>query len=191
MEDIRKTYELHYFAPVMLIKAVWPHMAKAGYGRILNITSSTLFGLHGWGNYSAAKGAVATLARSVALEGAPVGIHINAMAPAATTKAMLRNITDETIRAQLSSARPELCGPLAAFLMHETSPCNGRVFFSGSGHVADILFAQSQGATVKDITLEDVQALILGSAMHENVKVYGDTLSQNAAQIAQIAQDSA
>jgi NAD(P)-dependent dehydrogenase (short-subunit alcohol dehydrogenase family) len=50
VEDAKKLFDMHYWGPFMFNKAVWPHMAKAGYGRIVNITSSSILGLEEWAN---------------------------------------------------------------------------------------------------------------------------------------------
>lgn len=62
-----------------------PAMIAAGGGSIVNATSMcALMGTPGKDAYTAAKGAVAALTRSMAVEFAPHRIRVNAVAPAAT-----------------------------------------------------------------------------------------------------------
>ena len=57
-----------------------PHLAKAGHGAIVNISSTATF--HGtWGNYGVVKAAVEALTRSLAVEGAPHGVRANSVSP--------------------------------------------------------------------------------------------------------------
>jgi 3-oxoacyl-[acyl-carrier protein] reductase len=66
-----------------MTRATAPHMRAAGYGRIVNIASvsGTTMAYEGDAGYHAAKAGVAGLTRSVALELAPHGVCVNAVAP--------------------------------------------------------------------------------------------------------------
>jgi len=73
-------------------KAVWPHMAARKRGRILNIAS-----VHGLvaspykPAYVAAKHGVVGFTRAAALEGAPLGITVNAICPGAVMTDLVRD----------------------------------------------------------------------------------------------------
>jgi len=57
-------------------------MVKARYGRIVNIASlSTFVGFHGVAAYCASKAGVASLTKVLAIELAPSGVNVNAIAP--------------------------------------------------------------------------------------------------------------
>lgn len=63
-------------------KNIIPLMQKRGYGKIINIASiAGLFGFEKSAAYCAAKGAVVSLTREMALDYAPFGINVNAIAP--------------------------------------------------------------------------------------------------------------
>ena len=69
------------------MSAARPHMAARGWGRIVNMVSlAAERGDAGLGEYNAAKAGIAALTRTVALELAPHGITVNAIAPGAWTK---------------------------------------------------------------------------------------------------------
>jgi 2-hydroxycyclohexanecarboxyl-CoA dehydrogenase len=74
------------------IQAVLPDMVEAGWGRIVNISSSsTHSGQPFMAHYVAAKSAVNGLTKSLALEYGPSGITVNAVSPGFIDTPMLRS----------------------------------------------------------------------------------------------------
>jgi 2-hydroxycyclohexanecarboxyl-CoA dehydrogenase len=74
------------------IQAVLPDMVEAGWGRIVNISSSsTHSGQPFMSHYVAAKSAVNGLTKSLALEYGPCGITVNAVPPGFIDTPMLRS----------------------------------------------------------------------------------------------------
>ena len=75
------------------------HMIERGYGRIINIASlSTFVALLEVAAYSASKAAVASLTKSMAIEWAPHGVNVNAIAPGVFRTALNQKLLDETER---------------------------------------------------------------------------------------------
>jgi NAD(P)-dependent dehydrogenase (short-subunit alcohol dehydrogenase family) len=75
------------------------HMLEREYGRIINIASvSTFVALHEVAAYSASKAAVASLTKSLAVEWAPRGVCVNAIAPGVFRTALNQKLLDETER---------------------------------------------------------------------------------------------
>ena len=62
-------------------RAVLPGMMERRWGRIVNISSRSIFGNPGQTAYSAAKAGLIGFTRSLSLEGAKFGITVNAVAP--------------------------------------------------------------------------------------------------------------
>jgi len=104
-----------------------PLMKEAGYGRIVNITSSAgLRGNFGQTNYGAAKAAIMGMTFVWAVELARYGITVNAMAPAGATR-MTMGLTEEG--ESPPDQDPALNAPLVAFLASEAAAdVNGQVF---------------------------------------------------------------
>lgn len=77
-------------------KAVLPHMLKQEKGKIVNIASiAGLFGFEQSAAYCAAKGAVVNLTREMALDYAPKGINVNAIAPGVIESDMTKPLLTE------------------------------------------------------------------------------------------------
>jgi len=80
-------------------KAVWPHMVARKRGRIVNIAS-----IHGLvaspfkPAYVAAKHGVIGLTRAASLEGAPLGITVNAVCPGAVMTDLVRNQAPQLVQ---------------------------------------------------------------------------------------------
>ena len=98
--------------------------ANGDPGAIVNITSIHAFAMRsGAADYTAAKGGQANLTKTMALECAPLGITVNAIAPGMILTPMNAGAADPEQRAEMERAipagragRPEEIGRLAAFL---------------------------------------------------------------------------
>jgi 3-oxoacyl-[acyl-carrier protein] reductase len=78
-------------------KAVIPHLRRAGGGSIINTSSITgIVGAPGMAVYTASKGAVITLTRTLALEQAEGGIRVNCICPASIDTPMLNDAFERT-----------------------------------------------------------------------------------------------
>jgi len=75
------------------------HMVERGYGRIINIASlSSFVALLDVAAYGASKAAVAALTKSLAIEWAPKGVNVNAIAPGVFRTELNRELLDGTPR---------------------------------------------------------------------------------------------
>lgn len=176
-DQFRRHFEINVMGTVNYTRAVWPLFKQAGYGRILNVASANAFGHAEWSAYSASKGAIWSFSRTVALE-APEGMKINILAPAALTSMLTENITDPAILDSVVSAQPELVGPVAAYLVHESVPFNGGTVFATAGHVGTFQMASTIGQTVSDITIEKVADILADPATYGGLQAHANTVEQ-------------
>jgi NAD(P)-dependent dehydrogenase (short-subunit alcohol dehydrogenase family) len=77
-----RTFNINVRAVALLCSAAGDAMAKAGGGRIVNITSpAARMALPNYAHYAASKAAVDSITRTAAIALAPHGVRVNSMAP--------------------------------------------------------------------------------------------------------------
>jgi NAD(P)-dependent dehydrogenase (short-subunit alcohol dehydrogenase family) len=109
--DIRRVVDVNFIGSALMLQSAAAAMRTRG-GSIINVTSrAALVGIPGMAVYGAAKGALQSLTRAAAVELAPWGIRVNAVAPGLTETSMVerwisRQPDPAAFRAGLSSTNP-------------------------------------------------------------------------------------
>lgn len=150
-DDFLLAFNNHLINNHHLTQAVVPGMKQAGFGRIINIISTSVkIPLAGLGVSNTIRGAVASWAKTLATELAPFGITVNNVLPGFTKtsradyviakKATDTGKTEEEVLAALEAeipvgriGRPEefgaavafLCSPVAAYINGINLPVDG------------------------------------------------------------------
>lgn len=96
LAEIDDVLTVNLKAPLMMIKAVLPHMLQRKSGSVVNNASDqALIGKRHGAIYGASKAALAQLTKSAALDWAAHGIRFNCIAPGSTDTPMLRRVLAE------------------------------------------------------------------------------------------------
>jgi 3-oxoacyl-[acyl-carrier protein] reductase len=102
-EELRVVMETNMTGTFNMARAVAPHMISARRGKIINISSvAGEKGGRGQTNYAASKGAINGFTRSLAVELAPRGITVNAVAPGVIETEMSREVRERAATEVLS-----------------------------------------------------------------------------------------
>jgi NAD(P)-dependent dehydrogenase (short-subunit alcohol dehydrogenase family) len=148
----------------LVTHAAWPHFVGQGFGRIVSTTSNSgLLGIPGSSAYASAKAALWGLTRTLALEGAELGINVNAIAPMAYTRlSAASKVAPESWRtgegdawsrrldvAQVSAA--------VAWLAHADCLLTGQILTVAGGHVGRFALHVNTGFDRDQLTPEDVR----------------------------------
>ena len=76
--DFDRMLAIHLGGALAVTRAAWPIMREQGYGRIVNTSSASVFGLPGTSAYITAKAALFGLTRALSFDGRRSGIKVNA-----------------------------------------------------------------------------------------------------------------
>jgi 3-oxoacyl-[acyl-carrier protein] reductase len=104
-----RVISVHLRGTFLMTRRVLPLMYAQDYGRIVNTASQLAYkGAPGFSHYTAAKGAILSLTRSLALEIGARNVNVNCVAPGATRTPMLADVPEqilEAIRASIPKGR--------------------------------------------------------------------------------------
>jgi 3-oxoacyl-[acyl-carrier protein] reductase len=99
IEELTEAFTQHLLCSHLLVQALLPGMRSAGFGRIINIVSTSVKQpIPGLGVSNTVRGAVANWAKTLAGELAPFGITVNNLLPGATETARLESLIEAKAR---------------------------------------------------------------------------------------------
>jgi NAD(P)-dependent dehydrogenase (short-subunit alcohol dehydrogenase family) len=138
--------QMHLLGTVKPLKAVWGLMRDQRYGRIVVATSTVgLFGFLGDAHYGSGKMGIIGLMNTLQLEGAPHGIHINAIAPIAATRMGRDAVSQADWDVFAGKYSPDFVAPGVAYLASREAP-NGMILTAGGGVYACAQMLGARGA---------------------------------------------
>jgi NAD(P)-dependent dehydrogenase (short-subunit alcohol dehydrogenase family) len=142
LEEFWRAIKVDLFGTFLGCRFAIPHLQKAGGGAIVNMASNVaLMGIPGVDCYTSAKGGVAALTRSLAVEYAADKIRVNAIAPSTTLSERLikrleisQNMRDLAAKNLLGAAEPIDIARVALFLASDESRMTtGAIVLADSG----------------------------------------------------------
>ena len=128
-------------------RAVQAHQVEAGWGRIVNLSSTSALGNRGQANYAAAKAGLQGFTKTLAIELGRYGVTANAIAPGFIETDMLRATAErmkmsfEDFRTQAAAEIPvrrtgtpeDVVAAVAFFASEEASFVSGQVLYVAGG----------------------------------------------------------
>jgi len=157
-EEFESVLRVHVYGAFWTMRTALIAMRQAGYGRIVNTTSSLgAFGLAASGPYVAAKAALIGLTKAAALENLDQDIRINAIAPVAATS-MSAKFFDANPAVVAEGFRVEDVVPAVAYLSHATCSVTGQVLSAGAGRIGSFAHGASVGIFEPGIADSEIAA---------------------------------
>ncbi|RCW39549.1 3-oxoacyl-[acyl-carrier protein] reductase [Halopolyspora algeriensis] len=80
-QDWDSVMDVHLRGSFLMSRAAQKHMTEAGWGRIVNLSSTSALGNRGQANYSTAKAGLQGFTKTLAIELGKFGVTVNAIAP--------------------------------------------------------------------------------------------------------------
>lgn len=153
-EAFLQAFSAHLICNQILVQAVTPGMKNAGYGRVINIISTSVkIPIRGLGVSNTIRGAVANWAKTISVELAPFGITVNNVLPGATMTDRLEQVmrgkaektgkTFDQIRNQVIGEIP--VGRIA--MPHEVAAAAAFLASPAAGYINGINFTVDGGRT--------------------------------------------
>ena len=148
-DDWRRILDINATGTFLCCQAAGAHMAQAGGGVIVNLSSvrGRYGATFGQAEYSASKGAVDSLTRSLAAQWAELGIRVNAVAPTFVETDLTRSVlADEQFAAGLRASIPmgrwgeteDVVGPVLFFASAAARFVTGQILYVDGGLTARI-----------------------------------------------------
>lgn len=146
-DDWDSVLSVHLRGPFLLSRAMRPGWAQAGWGRVVNLSSTSALGNVGQANYAAAKAGIQGFTKTLALELGRIGVTVNAVAPgfiatdmtAATAQRL--GLGFEDFKAQAAKQIPvgrvglpeDIAAAVSFFCRDEASFVTGQVLYVAGG----------------------------------------------------------
>ncbi|GAB5450194.1 MAG: SDR family oxidoreductase [Halioglobus sp.] len=137
-DEFDEVMNVHVKGTFLCHQAAALQMKEQGSGGcLLSTVSAAHFGNFGQTNYSGAKGAIASMTYTMAMELARYGIRVNAISPSGTTRMSDTYVGPDGKKHPMPFIDPELNGPVLVYLCSdEGNYISGQVFGTGGERIA-------------------------------------------------------
>ncbi|TMF37061.1 MAG: glucose 1-dehydrogenase [Chloroflexi bacterium] len=147
--DVRRVLDTNFIGSFLMLREAGREMLERRRGSIINVTSrNASVGVPTMGLYAAAKGALLALTRAAAVEWAPDGVRVNAVAPGLTQTPLIRSWIAE--QKDPAGFEKEVAATIPQGRMAEPIDIAGAILFLASDeslHITGVSLAVDGGYT--------------------------------------------
>lgn len=142
VEQFKKVFDMNVFSMWRLCQLVAPHMKKAGYGSIINMSSmASINKSPAISAYASSKAAINHMTRNLAYDYGPDNIRMNAIGPGATRTHALETVLTPDIEQAMLKHTPihrlgeaeDIAGAVLYFAAPISSWTSGQILFINGG----------------------------------------------------------
>jgi 3-oxoacyl-[acyl-carrier protein] reductase len=146
-DDWDAVIDVHMRGAFVMSRAVQAHQVEAGWGRIVNLSSTSALGNRGQANYAAAKAGIQGFTKTLAIELGRYNVTVNAIAPGFIATDMLRETAErigvpfddylaaaaKDIPVGRTGVADDVAAAAAFFVSEEASFVSGQVLYVAGG----------------------------------------------------------
>ena len=143
--DYDRMLAIHLGGTLAVTRAAWSVFKAQQYGRVVNTSSVSVFGLPYTSAYVTAKAAIFGLTRALALEGRSNGIKVNGIMPSAYSR--LTAMSPDFGPVMEAGFPAERVSPFVGALASREVPVTGETFVVGGGRAARVVLGTVPGVT--------------------------------------------
>ncbi len=151
-DQFRSVVDVHLMGGFNVTHAAFPHMVKAGYGRV--VLTGSIGGIYAMPQvigYAVAKSGMIGLSNIIAIEGGGHGIKSNIILPGAVTR-----MAEGIDTSQFPPMGPEKVAPVVGYLAHEDCAVTAEMLVAVAGRVARAYVTETHGVYRPEWTIDDV-----------------------------------
>lgn len=151
-EAFRSLVDVHLLGGFHVTRPAFPHMCKAGYGRVV-LTGSIggLYTMPQTVGYAVSKSGMIGLNNVIAIEGKDAGVKSNIILPGATTR-----MAEGLDTSHYPPMGPELVAPVVGYLAHQDCAVSGELLVAMAGRVARAFISETPGIYRPQWTIDSV-----------------------------------
>lgn len=151
-DEFRSVVDVHLMGAFHVTHAAFPHMVRAGFGRV--VLTGSIGGLYTMPQtigYAVSKSGMIGLSNLIALEGADHGIRSNIILPGAVTR-----MAEGLDISQYPPMTPDMVAPVVGYLVHEDCAVTAEMYVAMAGRVARAYVSETRGVYRPDWTIDAV-----------------------------------
>ncbi len=185
-DQFRSVVDVHLMGGFNVTHAAFPHMCKAGYGRV--VLTGSIGGIYSMPQtigYAVAKSGMIGLNNIIAIEGAEHGVKSNIILPGAVTR-----MAEGIDTSQFPPMGPEKVAPVVGYLCHQDCAISAEMIVAVAGRVARAFVSETGGIYRAEWTIDDVAENIAAIrdesrnwALHPAQGAFGEHLTRSFAMV--------